>query len=87
MPVIGFLTSRTEGQAQELLAAIRAGLKETGDVEGQNVSIDYRFADNLNERLATLAADLVARGDPGWRHRAACHGCHIDHPDRVHDRV
>ena len=61
MPVIGVLTSRVSGDAPQLLAAFRQGLKDTGFVEGQNVRIEYRFAGNENERLPALAADLVHR--------------------------
>ncbi|MFZ2080481.1 MAG: ABC transporter substrate-binding protein, partial [Xanthobacteraceae bacterium] len=46
MPVIGFLDSRAPNDAPQLLTAIRQGLKETGFVEGQNVAIEYRFAEN-----------------------------------------
>jgi putative ABC transport system substrate-binding protein len=61
MPVVGFLTSRTAQQAEYLLPSLRAGLKESGYVEGQNVTIDYRYANNRNDLLAGLAAELVAR--------------------------
>jgi ABC-type uncharacterized transport system substrate-binding protein len=61
MPAIGFLNSRASGDAPELLAAFRQGLKDTGFVEGQNVTIEYRFAENHNERLPALAADLIHR--------------------------
>ena len=61
MPVIGLLSARASGDAPELLAAFRQGLKDTGFVEGQNVAIEYRFADNRNEGLPALAADLVHR--------------------------
>jgi putative ABC transport system substrate-binding protein len=61
MPVIGMLTSRGPNDAPQLLAAFRQGLKETGFAEGQNVAIEYRFAENRNERLPALAADLVDR--------------------------
>ena len=60
-PVIGLLTSRGPTDAPQLIAAVRQGLKETGFVEGQNVAIEYRFAENHNERLPALAADLVQR--------------------------
>src|SRR5262249_4080766 len=53
------LTSRGRDDVPELLAAVRQGLKDTGFVEGQNVTIEYRFAGNQNERLPALAADLV----------------------------
>src|SRR5262245_3023360 len=61
MPVVGLLTSRAAGDAPQLLAAFRKGLKEAGFIESQNVAIEYRFAGNQNERLPTLAADLVHR--------------------------
>ena len=61
MPVVGILTSRTAQQAEYLLPSFRAGLKESGYAEGQNVAIDYRYADNRNDLLAGLAAELVAR--------------------------
>jgi putative ABC transport system substrate-binding protein len=61
MPVIGLLTSRASSDVPQLLSAIRQGLKETGFVETQNITIDYRFAGNQNDRLPALAADLVQR--------------------------
>ena len=61
MPVIGFLSSRASGDTPELLAAFLQGLKDAGFVEGQNVTIEYRFAGNQNERLPELAAELVHR--------------------------
>ena len=61
MPVIGLLTSRAAGDVPQLLAAFRQGLKDAGFVEGQNVAIEYRFADNRAERLPALAAELVQR--------------------------
>ena len=59
MPVIGFLNSRAPGNLPKLLAAFRQGLNDTGYIEGQNVAIEYRFAENQYERLPALAADLV----------------------------
>jgi putative ABC transport system substrate-binding protein len=61
MPVIGFLSTKAPDDTPNLLAAFRQGLKDTGFVEGQNVAIEYRFADNQNERLSALTADLVSR--------------------------
>ena len=61
MPVIGFLSTKAPDDTPNLLAAFRQGLKDTGFVEGQNVAIEYRFANNQNERLPTLTADLVRR--------------------------
>ena len=60
-PVIGLITSRAADDSPQLLTAIRQGLRETGFVEGQNVTIEYRFAGNQNDRLPALAADLVHR--------------------------
>ena len=57
VPVVGLLTSRAAGDAPQLLAAFRQGLKEAGFIESQNVAIEYRFAGNQNERLPTLQAD------------------------------
>src|SRR5437870_2969179 len=61
MPVIGFLGTRALGDDLYLLSAFRQGLKEADYVEGQNVAIEYRFAENQYDRLPALAADLVRR--------------------------
>jgi putative ABC transport system substrate-binding protein len=61
MPVVGLLSVRSPGEAAEAVAAFRQGLAETGWVEGQNVSIDYRWAEGRYDRLPALAADLVSR--------------------------
>jgi putative ABC transport system substrate-binding protein len=60
MPVIGFLEIRSPETIAERLRAFRQGLKETGYVEGENVAIDYRWAEQI-DRLPELAADLVRR--------------------------
>ena len=59
MPVIGFLAPVP--QNEELLRGFRQGLKQAGFVEGENVSILYRFAENEIDRLPALADDLVRR--------------------------
>src|SRR5215207_8778473 len=61
MPVIGFLYNTSPDPIADRLRAFRQGLKETAYVEGDNVTILYRFADNQNERMPDLAAELVRR--------------------------
>jgi putative ABC transport system substrate-binding protein len=61
MPVIGFLNTRASDDDPHLLAAFRQGLKESGYVEGQNLTIEYRWAEDKYDRLPALAGDLVRR--------------------------
>lgn len=61
MPVIGYLGSETPDRYASRLAAFRAGLAETGYVEGRNVAIDYRWAEGQYRRLPALAKDLADR--------------------------
>jgi putative ABC transport system substrate-binding protein len=61
MPVIGFLRSTSFANATQLVVMFRQGLKESGFVEGQNVTVEYHAADDQPDRLRALAADLVRR--------------------------
>jgi ABC-type uncharacterized transport system substrate-binding protein len=61
MPVIGLLDSRSPDALTDRLRGFRQGLKDTGYVEGENVAIEYRWAENQLDRLPVLAAELVRR--------------------------
>jgi putative tryptophan/tyrosine transport system substrate-binding protein len=61
MPVVGFLGTETAGLATERVRAFLQGLSDSGYVDGRNVAIEYRWAEGQNDRLPTLAADLVQR--------------------------
>src|SRR5262245_29251885 len=61
VPVIGFLDSRSPDALADRLRGFRPGLRETGYVEGENVTVEYRWAENRLDRLPELAADLVRR--------------------------
>jgi putative ABC transport system substrate-binding protein len=61
VPVIGFLHNASLETRREGIAGFHRGLAEIGYIEGQNVTIDYRWAEGLNDRLPALAADLVRR--------------------------
>ena len=59
MPVVGYLNAQSAELHAPLLNEFHAGLGESGFVEGRNVTIEYRFADNINDRLPALAQDLA----------------------------
>src|SRR5271169_1207934 len=61
VPVIGFISYASRDAAQRYVAGFHQGLKETGFIEGQNVAVDYQWAERRYERLTPLAADLVRR--------------------------
>jgi len=61
MPVIGYLNGGSPAQHAQALAAFHQGLRETGWIEGQNLAIEYRYAEFHYDRLPALAADLVSR--------------------------
>src|SRR5690349_24836426 len=61
MPVIGFLNNQSSATNADRLRAFRQGLKETGYVEGENVAVEYRWAENQPDRVPELAAELVRR--------------------------
>src|SRR5215472_13272140 len=61
MPVIGWLSGVSPGPSAHYVASFRHGLSETGYVEGQNLTIEYRWAEGRHDRLPALAADLVDR--------------------------
>jgi putative tryptophan/tyrosine transport system substrate-binding protein len=76
MPVVGFLSSRSAGESAGVVAAFYQGLREAGFIEGQNLAIEFRWAEGRYDRLPALAADLVglrvaalfaAGGDPSAR--------------------
>jgi putative ABC transport system substrate-binding protein len=61
MPVIGFLSARSPDERANLLAAFRRGLAENGTIEGQNVAVEFRWANSAYDRLPAMAAELVNR--------------------------
>jgi putative tryptophan/tyrosine transport system substrate-binding protein len=89
-PVVGFLSGRSSSDAAYVLVPFRQGLKEAGFVEGENVTIEYRWAEYQTERLPALADDLVRRqvsvivaGGTSQQAKAAT----TNNPSGVHDRA
>ena len=64
MPVVGFMHTLAPESVPNPMAGFHQGLKEQGYIEGQNLAIEYRFADGQYDRLPMLAADLVRRQVP-----------------------
>src|SRR5262245_25510212 len=60
-PVIGFLRVTSAADATNLVAAFRQGLNDAGFIDGQNIAVEYRWADGHSDRLPALAADLINR--------------------------
>ena len=82
MLVIGYLGSQSaDGDYKNFIIPFFQGLKETGYVEGQNVAVEYRYAENQYDRLPALAADLVRRrgGDRSRRPRGSAGDESSDH--------
>src|SRR5262249_61234723 len=65
MPVIGFLHSQSPEAYAEMMRGFRQGLKDSGYIEGENLAIEYRWANNEMERLPALATDLDRPGVAG----------------------
>src|SRR5579872_2483035 len=61
LPVVGFLSSRSPEESAHLIEAFRGGLKDGGFIEGQSVSLEFRWAHGDYDRLPALAAELVNR--------------------------
>jgi putative ABC transport system substrate-binding protein len=61
VPVVGFIRSTSAANSADFVAALRQGLKEVGFIEGQNIAVEYRWAEDRDDRIPALVADLVRR--------------------------
>jgi putative ABC transport system substrate-binding protein len=92
MPVVGFLSGISANERPHLVESFRRGLSEVGYVAGQNVAVEYRYAENQPDRLRALAADLIARrvaviaATGGNNPALVAKSTDQDDPDRVHER-
>jgi hypothetical protein len=87
MPVIGFLHSASVSTFGHAVTAFRRGLRKAGYVDGQNVAIEYRWADGQYDRLPALAADPQSRGRDLRRRpagRTSGHGRKLNGSNRLH---
>ena len=92
MPVIGYLGVGSPRPLRDQLASLYRGLKETGYIEGQNVTIEYRWAEGQYDRLSGLATELVQRSSDRNYYNRRHHlstgrkGGHHDDTHRLHQR-
>jgi putative ABC transport system substrate-binding protein len=88
MPVIGFLISQSTAGTLVTVAVFQS-LKEAGFIEGQNVAVEYRYAENQYDRLPALAADPPCSGDHNRRHlsNAGGEGSDHDYTDRLRHQL
>src|SRR6202051_4556074 len=92
MPVVGFLNAQSARDYRRQLAVFLDGLAEAGYVDGRNVKIEYRWAENHSDRLPALMVDLLDRKPGGHRsaqhtRRARGEGREHDHSDRLRNRI
>ena len=88
MPVVGLVNGRSAEDAARNAAAFRMGLRETGYVESQNVTVEYHWMEGQYERLPAVMADLVRRrvaviATPASASAPRRQSCNHDHPDRL----
>jgi putative ABC transport system substrate-binding protein len=83
MPVVGYLSSHSPGTSAPLTGAFRQGLKDSGYVEGENVRIEYRWAEGQSDRLQVLTTELPS--PTGGRDRSICKQCGASGQGGNHD--